>query len=240
LAVKLRLKRMGRKKNPFYRIVAADSRAARNGKFIETVGTYDPLANPHKVDYKEDRIIHWLSVGAQPTTTVKSLFRGKGLWLKWTLLKQGADEAKISSELTAWEKIQEDKAKRAEAKKATLAKEKIKKKVEEAKKAEETPQKAVAAVEETVDQAEVPVKEVVEQTEAPETAPAETKAETSQQASAPVEETVEQTEVPVEKVAEQTEAPEAPAAETKAEEDAAPQKAATEPGTEDSEKKSEG
>ena len=137
MAVKIRLKRMGKKKRPFYRIVAADSRAARDGKFIESVGTYDPIATPHKVDYKEDRILHWLSNGAQPTTTVKSLFSGKGLWLKWTLIKQGADEAKIASELVEWEKLQVEKAKRAEAKAASAAKDTAKKKAEEAKKAQE-------------------------------------------------------------------------------------------------------
>ncbi len=117
MAVKLRLMRMGRKKRPFYRIVAADSRAPRDGRFIENVGTYDPIAQPHVVDCKEDRVLHWLSVGAQPTTTVKSLLRGKGLWLKWTLIKQGADEAKIAAEMEAWNKIQEEKKQRLAARK---------------------------------------------------------------------------------------------------------------------------
>ncbi len=126
MAVKLRLMRMGRKKRPYYRIVAADSRAPRDGRFIENVGTYDPIAQPHTVDYKEDRVLHWLSVGAQPTDTVKSLLRGKGLWLKWTLIKQGADEARIASELQAWQSQKEESLKRLEAKKAQAAKEKAK------------------------------------------------------------------------------------------------------------------
>ena len=123
MAVKLRLKRMGKKKRPFYRIVAADSRAPRDGRFIELVGTYDPITKPHRVDYEEERVLYWLTNGAQPTDTVKSLLSGKGLWLKWTLIKQGADEAKIASELEAWEKIQVEKEKRAEAKAASKAKE---------------------------------------------------------------------------------------------------------------------
>jgi len=115
---------MGRKKRPFYRIVAADSRAPRDGRFIENVGTYDPIAQPHVVECKEDRVLHWLSVGAQPTDTVKSLLRGKGLWLKWTLIKQGADEAKIAAELDAWQKVQQAKAERREAQKQQQLREK--------------------------------------------------------------------------------------------------------------------
>ena len=127
---------MGKKKQPFYRIVAADSRSPRDGRFIEMVGTYDPIAKPHKVDYKEERILHWLSNGAKPTDTVKSLFRGKGLWLKWTLIKQGADEAKIASEMAAWEKMQEEKMKRLEQQEAKSAAEKAKAKAEQKKEAE--------------------------------------------------------------------------------------------------------
>lgn len=127
---------MGKKKRPFYRIVAADSRASRDGRFIEMVGTYDPVATPHKVEYKEDRVFYWLSNGAQPTDTVKSLLRGKGLWLKWTLVKQGADESKIASELAAWEKSQVEKEQRLAEKEAQEAKEKQKKKEAEAKEAE--------------------------------------------------------------------------------------------------------
>jgi len=147
LAVKIRLRRMGKKKHPFYRIVATDSRAARDGRFIEMVGTYDPVATPHIVNYKEDRILYWLSVGAQPTDTVRSLFRGKGLWLKWTLIKQGADEAKIAAELENWQNAQDEKAKRAEAQKVQAAKETENAKAKtasETKKAEEAEAKAKA------------------------------------------------------------------------------------------------
>jgi len=145
LAVKIRLRRMGKKKHPFYRIIAADSRAARNGRFIELVGTYDPVATPHIVNYKEDRVLYWLSVGAQPTDTVKSLFRGKGLWLKWTLMKQGADEAKIASELANWENSQEEKAKRVEAEKVQAAQQVQKAKDVAAKETKEADEKEQAA-----------------------------------------------------------------------------------------------
>ncbi len=73
--VKLRLRRMGGKHKPFFRIVAADSRFKRDGRFIEVVGYYDPVKNPPVVKLNEERIKYWLSVGAQPTNTVKNLIK---------------------------------------------------------------------------------------------------------------------------------------------------------------------
>lgn len=163
--VKLRLKRMGKKKKPFYRIIAADSRAARDGRFIEMVGTYDPIAKPHVVECKEDRIFHWLENGAQPTDTVKNLLQGKGLWLKWTLTKQGADEAKIASEMEAWEKIQVEKAKRSEDKAAKAESDKAKKKAAEetVEEADAEPEVAEETVEEVKAEEAAPAEEVVEE-----------------------------------------------------------------------------
>ena len=80
MAVKLRLKRMGAKKRPFYRIVAADSRSPRDGKFIELVGTYNPIKSNDNITVKEDRVTYWLDNGAQPTDTVKSLLSKTGVW----------------------------------------------------------------------------------------------------------------------------------------------------------------
>lgn len=77
--IKLRLRRMGAKKRPSYRIVAADSRSPRDGRFIEIVGTYDPLTNPATITLKADRIQHWLSVGAQPTETVRDIIKREGV-----------------------------------------------------------------------------------------------------------------------------------------------------------------
>ncbi|MCX8026798.1 MAG: 30S ribosomal protein S16 [Thermodesulfovibrionales bacterium] len=74
--VKLRLTRMGSHKRPFYRIIAADSRARRDGPFIEIIGTYDPLKEPKEVKVKEDRVKYWIEKGAQPTDTVKKLLKG--------------------------------------------------------------------------------------------------------------------------------------------------------------------
>jgi small subunit ribosomal protein S16 len=79
MAVKIRLARHGAKKKPFYRIVVADIEAPRDGRFLEVVGTYDPLQDPAKVDLKEDRIRHWIGEGALPTDTVKSLLKKEGV-----------------------------------------------------------------------------------------------------------------------------------------------------------------
>jgi len=78
MSVKIRLTRRGAKKKPFYRIVAADSEFPRDGRFLEMLGTYDPMVEPAAVTLKEDRIKYWMGEGAQPTTTVKSLLKKQG------------------------------------------------------------------------------------------------------------------------------------------------------------------
>jgi small subunit ribosomal protein S16 len=75
MAVRIRLTRLGRKKKPFYRIVVADSQKARDGRFLEIVGTYDPIQNPAAVTIDNDKLQEWLGKGALPTTTVESLIR---------------------------------------------------------------------------------------------------------------------------------------------------------------------
>lgn len=79
MAVKLRLKRMGSKKKPFYRVVAADSRSPRDGKVIEEIGTYNPVANPAEIKINKDLAIKWINNGAQPTDTVRDLLKGQGI-----------------------------------------------------------------------------------------------------------------------------------------------------------------
>lgn len=79
MAVKIRLRRMGAKKAPFYRIVVADSRSPRDGKFIEEIGYYNPLTEPVEVKVNEEKVSQWLSNGAQPTETVKRLLTNAGL-----------------------------------------------------------------------------------------------------------------------------------------------------------------
>lgn len=87
MAVKIRLNRMGAKKNPFYRIVVADSRAPRDGRFIEVLGNYDPSQNPAVVNVDEEKVLNWMGKGAQPTDTVKNLFSKKGLMAKFAEAK---------------------------------------------------------------------------------------------------------------------------------------------------------
>jgi len=79
LAVKLRLTRIGSKKNPVYRIVAADSRSPRDGKFLEIVGRYNPQTDPSTIELDEEKIRGWIAKGAQPSTTVQRLLKAKGL-----------------------------------------------------------------------------------------------------------------------------------------------------------------
>ena len=79
MAVKIRLRRMGAKKNPFYRIVVADSRYPRDGRFIEEIGTYDPVKNPSAVKIDAEKAKAWIQNGAQPTDTVKVLLKKEGI-----------------------------------------------------------------------------------------------------------------------------------------------------------------
>ncbi|MBN2424338.1 MAG: 30S ribosomal protein S16 [Calditrichaceae bacterium] len=182
MAVKLRLRRMGKKKQPFYRIVAADNRAPRDGRFIELIGTYNPIAQPHTVEVKEDRVFYWLKNGAQPTRTVQNLLSRIGLWMKWDMTKRGVDEKKIAEELAKWELVQKEKQKRLE--------EKAKLKKEAKKKAKEESAAAPETVEEV--KAEAPVQE-----EAPAAAEAETQsAEPAAASENVVEETAEKQEEP--------------------------------------------
>ncbi len=79
MAVKIRLTRKGSKKKPFYRIVAADVEFPRDGRFLEALGTYDPMQEPAVITLKEDRVQYWLGEGAQPSTTVKSILKKQGV-----------------------------------------------------------------------------------------------------------------------------------------------------------------
>lgn len=180
MAVKLRLTRRGKKKQPFYRIVATDSRVKRDGKYIEKIGHYNPLIEPAEVVIDEERVFYWLKNGAIPTDTVKNLLTKKGIWMKWALMKQGADEKKIDEEIKKWEVLQIERQKRLEALKAQKEREQEKKEKVEEVAAEAKPETtetvaadtseaeaaAEAETEETV-QAEDTAKEEANSTEAP-------------------------------------------------------------------------
>ena len=114
MPAKIRLQRHGKKGQPFYHIVVADSRAPRDGKFIEKLGTYNPLTNPAQINIKFDRALYWYSVGAQPTDTARSLLSKAGVMMKYHLMRgvqKGAmTEEQAEIKFQNWMKEKEAKA----------------------------------------------------------------------------------------------------------------------------------
>lgn len=108
MATKIRLKRIGRRNRPFYRLIVIDSRKQRDGAAIEEVGWYNPIDEDHSYDLKGDRILHWLSQGAVPTNAAHKLMRRAGIAHRWHLMQQGMDEAEIDKEMKKWELNRED------------------------------------------------------------------------------------------------------------------------------------
>ena len=94
MAVRIRLKRLGAKKRPFYRVVVADQRSPRDGRFIENIGRYQPLDDPSLIEIDEERALHWLRVGAQPSNTVRVLMTKVGIWERFTSEKSEKRDAK--------------------------------------------------------------------------------------------------------------------------------------------------
>jgi len=121
--VKIRLRRVGKKKQPSYRIVVADSRAPRDGRFIEVIGFYNPRTEPETVRIKEDRALYWLSVGAQPTEPVARLLKKQGTLDRFARLKAGEPlealvaeaEAAASAEPSDRQAREEEEASAAES-----------------------------------------------------------------------------------------------------------------------------
>jgi small subunit ribosomal protein S16 len=93
MAVKLRLMRMGKKKQPTYRLVAADSRSPRDGRFIEVLGTYEPRAEPSRINIDNDKAVDWLRKGATPTETVEKLLKISGAWEQFESGRSGRSGA---------------------------------------------------------------------------------------------------------------------------------------------------
>lgn len=137
MAVKLRLRRFGKKKQPFYRIVAIDSRASRDSSYLDKIGLYNPITVPAEILIDKEKAFKWLNDGAIPSDTVNSLFRRQGILHEWTLKKRGVEAAQLADEMSKWQLAQVERTKKAEAKAAQEKREK-----EAAKK------KAEAAVEE--------------------------------------------------------------------------------------------
>jgi small subunit ribosomal protein S16 len=216
MAVKLRLQRKGRKGAPFYHIVAADARAPRDGRFIEKLGTYNPLTIPATIEINRDRAYHWLTVGAQPTDTVRAILRFKGVLLKKHLdggVKKGAlTQEQADAKLAKW--IEQKEARIAARREETA----------------ENKRKFIAAVDGTAKVKAKPVLPPVEEASAPMTESEEPTAEAVavgevaeavEQVAEPVVETVEDTVVePVAEVVEEAAEDAAPAAEEEKTEEA--------------------
>jgi len=187
MATKLRLQRRGHKGYAFYSIVAADVRAPRDGKFIEKVGTYNPNTDPATVDLNFERALHWIEVGAQPTTIVRNILSSEGVLLMKHLkggVRKGAfSEEEAQKKFDAWKaentKKREAAAKKVEDKKREVAKARLdaEKQVNE-KIAEKVAEKKAAARAAEEEAAKAAAAEAAEATEAPaEDAAAEAPAE---------------------------------------------------------------
>ena len=132
MATKIRLKRIGRRNRPFYRLIVIDSRKRRDGAAIEQIGWYNPIDPKHSYEIMDDRILYWLGEGAIPSNAVKKIMKREGLALRWHLMQQGVDEKEIEIEIKRWELNREDTLASREAKEA----EKLEKKKEKSKPAE--------------------------------------------------------------------------------------------------------
>ena len=169
MPVKLRLHRMGKKKQPFYRIVAVDSRDRRDGMYLEKVGHYNPIVNPAEVVIDREKALKWLNRGAVPTDTVRSFLRRQGILLEWDLRRKGLDDEKVTEELKKWEVLQLERQKKLEAK-AAMETRKTDVKEEKAEATSEAPVEEKAE-EAPVQEAEVAAEEQTAETETEEVQP---------------------------------------------------------------------
>ncbi|MCH1431097.1 MAG: 30S ribosomal protein S16 [Flavobacteriaceae bacterium] len=208
MPVKLRLQRHGKKGKPFYWLVAADSRAKRDGRYLEKLGTYNPNTNPATVNIDIDRAVNWMEKGAQPTDTARNLLSYKGVMLKYHLnggVRKGAlTQEAADQKLAEWLKEKEAKI---QAKKEGLTKSEAEAAAKRLAAEKEASEKRLAAA--AAEEAEA----VAEQEPAAEEAPSETEAapeEVKEEATATTEEVKEET--PAEEASAEEEAPAAEAA----------------------------
>lgn len=138
---------MGSKKRPFYRVIATDSRMPRDGRFIETLGYYNPVAQPAVVHLDEATIFKWFERGAVPTTSAASLLRREGFLQKWELMKQGFTGAELDNRVEAIRNQRTNAVERREKQKQGAKSLKAKAKEEASKEAEKAPAEAPAEAE---------------------------------------------------------------------------------------------
>ena len=136
--VKLRLKRAGKKRKPFYKVVAADARSPRDGRVIEEIGTYDPNTSPVKVNFKAGRVEYWIKNGAKPTDKVHSLMKNEGIIYKLHLERKKKTAEEIEFALSTFNANKETRVKKVQDKKLKLKNIRIEKK-KAAKATAETP-----------------------------------------------------------------------------------------------------
>jgi len=213
LSTKIRLKRIGRRNRPFYRVVVMDSRNRRDGAAIEELGWFNPIEADKPYELKEDRILHWLQLGAQPSDALHGLMKRSGLAHRWHLTKQGLDEKAIEKEMKKWAMTREETLKN----RADKAEEKAKKAKEKAK------EKANAAAEAPVEEA--PAEEAPKEESPKEEAPAEdVPKEEEPKEEAPAEDAPKEEEPKEESSKEEAPAEDAPKEEKQAKKDKKPEK----------------
>jgi small subunit ribosomal protein S16 len=219
--IKLRLQRRGRKKRPYYHIVVADSRSPRDGRVIERLGRFDNVSENKELTYDEERVIHWLKIGARPSDTVRNILKKEGILYKMHLIRWGKSDEEIEAALEEWRQAREDKDGEKEVSRKAQQQELLKAEEKEFKKQVE--EKAAAAAKELE-------RKKAEEAKAKEEAEAEKAAEEK----AKTEETAEET-----KAEQEAEAKTETETETETEKDVKPEEPAEEKATAEEEKKEE-
>jgi small subunit ribosomal protein S16 len=170
MPTKIRLQRKGKKGQPFYHLVIADGRAPRDGKFIEKIGTYNPMTHPATVELEFDRALYWVQVGAQPSDTARSLLSREGVMMKHHLIngvKKGAlNQEQVEEKFKAWLKEKADKIDQASKDAELTDKERKKKQLENEKKINE--ERAAALAKKYAKESAAPKAEASEEAEASE------------------------------------------------------------------------
>ncbi|MDX9891152.1 MAG: 30S ribosomal protein S16 [Bacteroidales bacterium] len=175
MATRIRLQRFGKKNQPFYHVVIADGRAPRDGRFIEKIGTYNPMTHPATIDINFERALYWVEVGASPSDTVRSILKREGVLLmkhlKGGIAKGAITETDADRKFEAWKQEKESKVNNMKRELADKNRTESKKRLEAESKLREAIAQKVAAKYQAEVQAEAATEEEVVETENVETAP---------------------------------------------------------------------